>query len=242
MNFPWLVTPALKPYQKMAKVFQSRAHRERAQPANRARLGLLEKKSDYLQRARDHQSKRKRIKAMKIRAAYKNPDEFYFKMQSTKRDRQSGRVKVAGEHEKLSSDVVKLMKSQDLQSLNELVRVNERKLDQLKFEHNAVIEESAVAKHTKFVVDDEELADLIINTATQKKELKRQRQEDAKLRTAPEAVIAEFAARSERLAQLRIAVKKLEQEHLACAKGRKNKIGEDANGIPVYKFDPIRKK
>ena len=229
-----------------SKVFQSRAHRERAQPANRARLGLLEKKSDYLQRARDHQSKRQRIKAMKIRAAYKNPDEFYFKMQSTKRDAASGRVRVAGEHEKLSAEVIKLMKSQDLQSLRELLRVNERKLEQLKFEHNSVSDESSSAsssaKHTKFVVDDEELADLIISTATQKKELKRQAAEDAKLRTAPEAVKAEFAARSERLAQLRVAVKKLEQEQLAAAKGRKKKVGEDANGIPVYKFDPIRKK
>ncbi len=225
-----------------SKVFQSRAHRERAQPANRARLGLLEKKSDYIERARDHQSKRKRIKAMKIRAAYKNPDEFYFKMQSTKKDRQSGRVVVSGEHEKLSPEVVKLMKSQDLQSLRELVRVNERKLEQLKFEHNAVQADAESPKHTKFVVDDEELADLIITSATQKKEIKRQRSDDAKLRTASETVETEFKARSERLAQLRIAVKKLEQEQLAGAKGRKKKVGEDANGIPVYKFDPIRKK
>lgn len=228
-----------------SKVFHSRAHRERAQPANRARLGLLEKKRDYLERARDHQSKKKRIKAMKIRAAYKNPDEFYFKMQSTRRDQASGRVKMAGEHEKLTPEVIKLMKSQDLQSLRQLVQVNERKLQQLKLEHNSVETEAdnnPSAKHTKFVQDDEELADLIIHCAEQKKQLKQQRCQDAQLRTAPESVREEFASRSERLAQLRIAVKKLEQEQLAAAKGRKHKIGEDQNGIPIYKFDPIRKK
>lgn len=225
-------------------VFQTRAHRERAQPANRSRLGLLEKKQDYLQRARDHHSKRQRIKQLKIRAAYKNPDEFYFKMQSTKKDLASGRVRISGEHEKVTPEVVRLMKSQDLQSLRELVRVNERKLEQLKFEHNAVADEQQSRKQAvvKFAEDDEELADLIIYAHEQKKTLERRSRDDALLRTAPEAVKAEFAARAARLEQLRIAVRKLEQEQVAAAKGRKKKIGEDANGIPIYKFDPIRKK
>ena len=231
------------------KIFQGRAHRERAQPANRARLGLLEKKKDYLERARDHQSKRQRLKAMKIRAAYKNPDEFYFKMQSTKRDHLTGKVKVAGEHEKLSPEVIKLMKSQDLEYIREMVRVNEAKLQDLKYHHNAVEASNTTpstvsTSHVKFVEDDEELAELIIEESSvdAKRAAKQKRRELQALKQAPEAVAAEYAARSARLAELKIAVKKLEQEKLAAAKGRKRKIGEDANGIPVYKFDPIRKK
>ena len=64
----------------MKKLFQARAHRERAQPAAREKLGLLEKKKDYLLRAKDFHRKEKRLKAMRAKAAMKNPDEFYFGM------------------------------------------------------------------------------------------------------------------------------------------------------------------
>lgn len=71
---------------KMAlkKVFQARAHRERSQPQARQRLGLLEKHSDYVLRARDFHKKENRLKALKQKAAMKNPDEFYFGMINAK--------------------------------------------------------------------------------------------------------------------------------------------------------------
>lgn len=62
------------------KVLRTREHRERAQPAARARLGLLEKHKDYVLRARDHHRKRDTLKALRIRAANRNPDEFHFGM------------------------------------------------------------------------------------------------------------------------------------------------------------------
>lgn len=64
----------------LKKLFQARAHRERAQPAARQKLGLLEKKKDYLLRAKDFHKKETRLKAMRAKAAMKNPDEFYFGM------------------------------------------------------------------------------------------------------------------------------------------------------------------
>ena len=57
-----------------------REHKERSQPRARKRLGLLEKHKDYVLRARNFNSKEKRIKDMKLKAALRNPDEFYFKM------------------------------------------------------------------------------------------------------------------------------------------------------------------
>ena len=60
-----------------------REHQERSQPKARKRLGLLEKHKDYVQRARNFNTKEKRIKIMKLKAALRNPDEFYFKMKNT---------------------------------------------------------------------------------------------------------------------------------------------------------------
>ncbi len=54
-------------------------HKERSQPAGRSRLGLLEKHKDYILRARDYE-KKKRLKSLKLKAALRNPDEFYFAM------------------------------------------------------------------------------------------------------------------------------------------------------------------
>ena len=60
-----------------------REHLERSQPKARKRLGLLEKHKDYVKRARNYSSKEKRIKSMKLKAALRNPDEFYFKMNNS---------------------------------------------------------------------------------------------------------------------------------------------------------------
>ena len=61
-----------------------RPYRERAQPEARKRLGLLEKHRDYVQRARSYNAKQKTIKKLQEKARLRNPDEFYFKMESSK--------------------------------------------------------------------------------------------------------------------------------------------------------------
>lgn len=63
-----------------------RNHKERGQLANRSKLGLLEKHKDYVQRARDYNSKKDRIKRLKEKASLKNKDEFYFGMVNGKTD------------------------------------------------------------------------------------------------------------------------------------------------------------
>lgn len=89
-----------------------RNHKERAQPLHRARLGHLEKHKDYVHRARDYKSKQERIRKLREKAAFRNKDEFYWGMVKGKT---KGGVAI-GERgfEALSTEVVKLLKSQDL--------------------------------------------------------------------------------------------------------------------------------
>jgi len=64
-------------------VIRRRAHKERAQPYARAKLGLLEKHKDYKLRAIDFHRKKDHLDALRKKAAFKNPDEFYHKMKSS---------------------------------------------------------------------------------------------------------------------------------------------------------------
>jgi U3 small nucleolar RNA-associated protein 11 len=57
-----------------------REHKERSQPQKRKKFGLLEKHKDYVERARDHNKKKERLRKLKEKASFRNPDEFYFKM------------------------------------------------------------------------------------------------------------------------------------------------------------------
>ena len=58
-------------------------HKERAQPSDRKRFGFLEKHKDYVVRAKDFKNKKKYLSSLKRKAAEKNPDEFYFKMNNS---------------------------------------------------------------------------------------------------------------------------------------------------------------
>lgn len=103
-----------------------RNHKERSQPTNRSRLGVLEKHKDYVLRARDYNSKKERLQKLKEKAALRNKDEFYFSM-SHERTRvcvsypfshllivsQGGVHIKERERVALPVDVVKALKSQD---------------------------------------------------------------------------------------------------------------------------------
>ncbi|WWC89114.1 uncharacterized protein L201_004032 [Kwoniella dendrophila CBS 6074] len=109
-----------------------RNHKERSQPTHRARMGLLEKHKDYVHRARDYKSKQDRIKKLREKAAFKNKDEFYFGM--IKNQTKNGIAIADRGNKSLDTDLVKLLKTQDLGYLRIQIAKDEKKIRNLKAE------------------------------------------------------------------------------------------------------------
>ncbi|KAG5983801.1 hypothetical protein E4U55_007117 [Claviceps digitariae] len=106
----------------MRNAVARRPHRERAQPLERRRLGLLEKHKDYTLRAKDFGKKKTQLKALRQKAADRNEDEFYFGMMSRKgpgsriQNGKSWDGTVQGDrgNKTLSMETVRLLKTQDM--------------------------------------------------------------------------------------------------------------------------------
>ncbi|KAK3394342.1 small-subunit processome [Podospora didyma] len=122
---------------------QRRSHRERAQPVERQRLGLLEKKKDYQKRAKDYNKKKAVLKSLREKAADRNEDEFYFGMMSRKGPGSrlsrgkafTGAVDGDRGNKAMDVDMVRLLKTQDLGYLRTMrnVAAKEVKLLQERF-------------------------------------------------------------------------------------------------------------
>ncbi|KAF2476118.1 U3 small nucleolar RNA-associated protein 11 [Lindgomyces ingoldianus] len=145
----------------MRNAVQRRNHKERAQPLEREKWGLLEKHKDYKLRATDHKEKRKRLKILKQKATERNPDEFSFAMLSSTVDKVGRRVADRG-NKALSTDVVKLLKTQDVGYIRTMLQVVRKERAEL--EERIVLEgdevrllrdgdEGASGSHTVFVAD-----------------------------------------------------------------------------------------
>lgn len=127
----------------MRNAIQRRPHRERAQPLERRRLGLLEKhkvcslpraghgsscqlltapRQDYSLRAADYGKKKAQLKSLRQKAADRNEDEFYFGMMSRKGPGSritsgkgwDGTVQGDRGNKALDMETVRLLKTQDM--------------------------------------------------------------------------------------------------------------------------------
>lgn len=110
-----ILPPAMS---SMRNAVQRRNHKERAQPLERQKWGLLEKHKDYSKRAADHNLKKRKLNTLRQKASERNEDEFYYGMMSStsaggvKRARR-GEENAAGSGKSLGAEAVKLMKTQD---------------------------------------------------------------------------------------------------------------------------------
>lgn len=69
-----------------------RKYRERSQPERRKHLGFLEKKQDYLKRAKHFHTLEEQLSNLQEKALGRNPDEFYYAMNNSQF--------IAGKHRK----------------------------------------------------------------------------------------------------------------------------------------------
>ena len=134
---------------KLVHNVQKKQHRERAQPGDRKRYGLLEKKKDYQLRARDYHQKQATLKSLKQKVQARNPDEYYHAMTNKKTDSR-GILISERDTEALSTGQVKLLKTQDSSYIKTLRNEEAKKIERL--EKNLNFKSSG--KHTVFVQDE----------------------------------------------------------------------------------------
>ncbi|KAL8795863.1 MAG: hypothetical protein Q9195_001743 [Heterodermia aff. obscurata] len=115
----------------MRNAVQRRNHKERAQPREREKWGVLEKHKDYSLRAADYNAKKARLKILRQKAAERNPDEFHFGMYSSMTHDRGQKLADRG-NKTLSQDAVKLLKTQDagyLKTLGQQTKKAREKLE-----------------------------------------------------------------------------------------------------------------
>jgi U3 small nucleolar RNA-associated protein 11 len=105
------------------------AHKERSQPEARKRFGILEKHKDYIIRANAYHKKQETLKILRQKAAFKNPDEFNFKMINSKTV--DGRHRPKDEVNKYSAEELMIMKTQDIGYVFQKWQSEKNKIDKL---------------------------------------------------------------------------------------------------------------
>jgi U3 small nucleolar RNA-associated protein 11 len=130
-------------------------HKERAQPANRKKFGLLEKHKDYVVRAKDYKNKQSHLTKLRRKALDRNPDEFYFKM-NTSQVRNGIHYINKDKNAKLDNSVISTLKTQDLGYITTKKSADDSKIRKLK-ENLHLIGEQRVKNHTVFVSSTDEL-------------------------------------------------------------------------------------
>jgi len=237
-------------------------HKERAQPAHRKKLGLLEKHKDYVERAKHYHKKKDYMNVLKKKAAERNPDEFYFKMNSSEVSKGVHRDLDSGS---LDTETVKLLKTQDLGYLVHKASIDLKKAEKLQ-NNLHLIGDRKPREHKLFVEDksevDEfnvasrfdtvpELADRTYNRPRVKdiergviiggkttKDVKKAQKLTAKS-------YDELNKRIKRAERLKKAAKCVQLQKNLMGKGSKRKIvdGNDSkSGVPVFKWKRQRTK
>ncbi|XP_023535290.1 probable U3 small nucleolar RNA-associated protein 11 isoform X2 [Cucurbita pepo subsp. pepo] len=108
----------------LKNVIRSRLYKKRARPHSRRHFGLFEKHRDYVKRAKAYQ--KKEATKLEGKTAFRNPDEFYFKMIKTRTVHKPER-----RVNKYTKEQLILMKTQDAEYILQKMQSEERKIERL---------------------------------------------------------------------------------------------------------------
>lgn len=210
---------------------QKRQHRERAQPFHRQRYGLLEKKKDYVLRARDYADKQRRLRALRGKAATKNEDAFDFRMIKA-RTRNGIETRDRG-NTALTQEQAKVLKSQDAKYINMVASVEKKKMEKQR-DH---IQPATRSRVVYEAVDDDTPGDAVpAATAGQPVQVS---SVEAKAKAAR---ARESAARAARLERIELLAKESQLQKNLAGKGARVRVGTDQQGTPKYKWKSERKR
>ncbi|CAG98396.1 rRNA-processing protein UTP11 [Kluyveromyces lactis] len=241
---------------------QKKQHRERSQVQERSKFGFLEKHKDYVKRAKDYHNKQTTLKVLKSKTKERNPDEFYFGMNSKKLGSDGLLItsRHGGEESDgvLNMDQVKLLKTQDSNYVRTMRLVESRKSEKKK---NSMMFTSN-GKHTVFVEDQEAMESFTpeeyFKTSTdmvdrRENRLRTDQLEGVKLGSLPGKAQNEESLRKKKLKKYKAITRHMERESQLAAveermnlqrevmkSGSKKKI--EVNGKVTYKWKKQRKR
>ncbi|XP_020620074.1 probable U3 small nucleolar RNA-associated protein 11 [Orbicella faveolata] len=249
-------------FEKAKKSYQ-KFHKERGQLKSRKQYGLLEKHKDYVLRARDYHRKQNRLKLLKEKALNRNPDEFYFKMISSKTKDGVHTFKKTKKH---TAEALKLMKTQDLNYINSKRSMEAKKIEKLQASLHLLADEDNNShppnQHIVFVDSQKEaqsfdaathfdtLPELVSRTYNRPKRETLMKQ---LIQTPDDQIVKrlekqrhrcyeELRERIEREKKMQKVSEELELQKHLMGKGRRYKIQKDEKSTPVYKWKKERKR
>mmetsp|Transcript_15450 Transcript_15450/g.26570 ORF Transcript_15450/g.26570 Transcript_15450/m.26570 type:complete len:231 (+) Transcript_15450:67-759(+) len=220
-----------------------KAAKERSQPSNRKGHGLLEKHKDYVLRAKDYHAKQDKLKNLREKAFFKNPDEFYFRMISGSVE--DGKHILAGS-KPLSTEQKRHLKSQDISYITIKKTMESEKIKRIQANLH-MLDEEPQNFHTYFVSEDDQdiPSDSIKSQKTSGSINPEKLRPEVllKIEKARASQYRELAARLEREKKLTDLLIGMSHQKEMLSKGRKRKIESDSpSGFAHYKWKRERKK
>jgi U3 small nucleolar RNA-associated protein 11 len=225
-------------------------HRERAQPLERRKYGLLEKKKDYKLRSADFHRKDAQLKLLRKKATERNPDEFSHGMINSRTDKNGVLISDRG-NQVLSVDAAKLLKTQDSGYVRTLASRERQQIDKL--ESGLLF--SAEGNHTVFVDDERSAKEFdpakhfdtdasLVNRRENRlrvSQLERSELSESKVDDRKRASkFKELGRRLDRQTELVKVQQEMDLQRELMKKGDKKKVEKD--GKVFYKWKAVRKK
>ncbi|XP_058107219.1 probable U3 small nucleolar RNA-associated protein 11 [Magnolia sinica] len=218
-----------------------KAHKERSQPQSRKKFGLLEKHKDYVLRAQAFHKKEDALRRLKEKAAFRNPDEFYFKMIKTRTV--DGIHRPESEANKYTQEELMLMKTQDIGYVLQKVQSEKKKIERLSSMLHS-LDNQLPNKHVYYAEDREEAKD--IQSQLQRGKLPASEDIPEKIKKKTASSYRELEIRKKRVNQLEKLYMDMTLQKELQKKGQKRKLREDEltcpTTRPIYKWRTERKR